>query len=43
MKKTNEQVRIQDDLFQSVNGEWIKNAVIPNSYDICQYHEFLIP
>ncbi|MBR6050199.1 MAG: M13 family metallopeptidase [Clostridia bacterium] len=30
MKKTNEQVRIQDDLFQSVNGEWIKKAVIPN-------------
>ena len=29
MKKDNEQVRIQDDLYQHVNGEWIKNAVIP--------------
>lgn len=25
-----EQVRIQDDLFQAVNGEWIKKAKIPN-------------
>ena len=25
-----EQVRIQDDLFNHVNGEWIENAVIPN-------------
>lgn len=29
MKKEKEQVRIQDDLYQHVNGEWIKNAVIP--------------
>ena len=25
-----EKVRIQDDLFNNVNGEWIENAVIPN-------------
>lgn len=25
----NDKVRIQDDLFEAVNGEWIKNAVIP--------------
>ena len=29
MSKEKETVRIQDDLYQYVNGEWIKNAVIP--------------
>ena len=29
LSKKNELVRIQDDLYQHVNGEWIKNAVIP--------------
>ena len=30
MGKKKETVRIQDDLYQHVNGEWIKNAVIPS-------------
>ncbi len=29
MAKKNE-IRIQDDLYQAINGEWIKNAKIPN-------------
>ena len=29
MSKKNKTVRVQDDLYQHVNGEWIKNAVIP--------------
>ena len=27
---SNNDVRIQDDLYQAVNGEWLKNAVIPD-------------
>ena len=29
MKKENATVRVQDDLYQYVNGEWLKTAVIP--------------
>ena len=29
MAKKTESVRIQDDLYRSVNGEWLDNAVIP--------------
>ena len=29
MEKENTTVRVQDDLYQYVNGEWLKNAVIP--------------
>ena len=29
MDKKNTAVRVQDDLYQYVNGEWLKNAVIP--------------
>ena len=30
-----EKVRIQDDLYNFVNGEWIENAVIPNDRPTC--------
>ena len=30
MDKENTGVRVQDDLYQYVNGEWLKNAVIPD-------------
>ena len=30
MEKGNTSVRVQDDLYQYVNGEWLKNAVIPD-------------
>ena len=30
MSKKKETARIQDDLYQHINGEWIKNAVIPS-------------
>ncbi len=30
MSEKTTEVRIQDDLYQAVNGEWIKNAVIPS-------------
>ncbi|MCR5808774.1 MAG: M13 family metallopeptidase [Clostridiales bacterium] len=34
MSKETAPVRIQDDLYQYVNGEWIKNAVIPDDKPI---------
>lgn len=30
MDKENTGIRVQDDLYQYVNGEWLKNAVIPD-------------
>src|SRR4051794_22500145 len=39
-KVTSEPVRVQDDLFRSVNGEWLATAVIPDdrSMDGAFYH-----
>ncbi|GEM_PF-101743 len=33
-KKTEETVRVQDDLYQHVNGEWLKDAQIPSDLPI---------